>query len=530
MKKIYLLIIALISIQTYSQTPITASIGYQGYEENQAYFGEGEYQIFLDNVDGVLDKPVILIDGFDAGDSRDISALYGLLDFDGGNLADILRDEGFDLVALNAPQYSTDGKDIDGGSDYIQRNTMVLVELIELINSQKVGDEGLVIIGPSMGGLIARYGLTYMEQNGMDHETRLFISFDSPHLGSNVPISLQYLLNYFAYGQNNADAQLLVESLFNSPAAKEMMIDHYSAHLTVGSEFEQDPTILLPIGAIGFRNEFQTELDNLGFPQNVRNVNIVNGSSNGATTGTPGMLVVDSTLDLGNNITVDVIMHFAPAADDINTVTDFTSYLFGNPIDGYSADAQSFSYTDGLDSTPGGMGSFSSGLEGINDPIIIAFLEDLAQEDYSFIPTYSALAIDTENYWYVAPNLNDSPFANTYIPTQNEYHVTLTPQNVAFALSEIIEEPLGISDNNFSTKYTLMKNPIGEQIRLKLNSTHSYNNVQYSVFNTSGQQIISERLQNPSEEISINHNLNTGIYFLNITDSETTYNVKIIVN
>ncbi|MCF6307689.1 MAG: T9SS type A sorting domain-containing protein [Flavobacteriaceae bacterium] len=89
---------------------------------------------------------------------------------------------------------------------------------------------------------------------------------------------------------------------------------------------------------------------------------------------------------------------------------------------------------------------------------------------------------------------------------------------------------LGVSENNFSTKYALMKNPVGEQIRLKLNSAHSYNNVKYSVFNTSGQQIISERLQNLSDEISINHHLNTGIYFLNITDSETTYNVKIIVN
>jgi hypothetical protein len=357
-----------------------------------------------------------------------------------------------------------------------------------------------------------------MEQNSINHDTRLFISFDSPHLGANIPMGLQYLLSYFAYGQDNADAQLAVESLLNSPAAKEMVIDHYSAHLAAGSDYEQDPNLLLPDGAPGFRDAFQTELDNLGFPQNVRNVNMINGSGTGIMTGTPGMLVLDTTLDLGNNITADIVMHFAPPADEVNTVTDFTAYFVGIPIESYSADAESFSYTAGLDSTPGGMSTMGD------------FFDNLAQEDYSFIPTFSALAIDTENDWYAIPDLNDSPFVNTYIPTENEYHVTLTPQNVAFALSEIRQEPLGISENDFSTKYTLVKNPVGEQIRLKLNSAHSYNNVQISIYNTSGQQIISERLQNSSEEISINHQLNTGIYILNIIDSEATYNVKIIVN
>lgn len=517
MKKIYLLFIALISLQAYSQTPITASIEYQGYDESQAYYGEGEYQIFVDNVDGVLDKPVILIDGFDPGDSRDIAALYGLLDFDGGNLADILRDEGFDLVALNAPQYTTDGKDIDGGADYIQRNSMVLVELIDLINNQKVGDEELVIIGPSMGGLIARYGLTYMEQNSMDPETRLYISFDSPHLGANVPMGVQYLLSYLAYGQDNADAQLAVESLLNSPAAKEMIIDHYSAHLAAGSEFEQNPSLLLPDGAPGFRDTFQNELDNLGFPQNVRNVSMINGSGTGIMTGTPGMLILDTTLDLGGGITADLIMRFTPLADEVNTVTDFTAYFIGIPVDSYSADAQSFNYASGLDSTPGGMSSMGE------------FFDDLEQEEYSFIPSFSALAIDTENDWYALPNIANSPFVNIYMPTENENHVTLTQGNVDFALEEIRQEILGISDNDFSTKYTLVQNPVSEQIRLKLNNSHDYNDVKISVYNISGQLVISEKLQNPTNEISINQNLVSGIYILNIIDSETSFNVKIVV-
>ena len=249
---VFFLFCSYLSAQT-----ITATISYQGYDESQAYFGQGEYEIFLDNIDGVLDKPIILVDGFDPGDTRDLSMLYTSLDIGGQNLADILRDEGYDLVALNAPLYTTDGKDIDGGADYIQRNAMVFVELINFINSEKVGSEELVIIGPSMGGLISRYGLAYMEENSIPHETRLYISFDSPHLGANIPIGFQYLINYFAKQLDNDQAQLVVDNVLNSPAAKEMLVDHYTGHLLSGSDFEQDSNLLLPFGAPNFRDAFR---------------------------------------------------------------------------------------------------------------------------------------------------------------------------------------------------------------------------------------------------------------------------------
>ncbi len=527
MKKIFLILIVFISFQINSQT-VTATIGYQGYDESQAYFGEGNYQIFLDNIDGVLDKPIIMIDGFDPGDSRDIAMLYSSLDFGGDNLADILRDEGFDLIALNAPLYNTEGKDIDGGADYIQRNAMVLIELIEFINAEKVGNEELVIIGPSMGGLIARYGLSYMEENGLNHDTRLYISFDSPHLGANIPISFQYLINYFAKALDNEQAQDVVDNVLNSPAAKEMLMDHYLGHLLSGSDFEQDPNLLLPIGAPDFRDAFQTELNNLGFPVNVRNVSIINGSGQGTTIGSPGMEMINTTLDLGATITADITLRFTPQAGGTTTVTDFATFVAGIPVAGYSADAESFAFTDGVDSSPGGKSDIASGLGAISDPIIIAFLEALEQSEYSFIPAISAMAIDSENDWYAIPNINDSPFVNAHIPNTNEYHVQLTEQNAAFALSEIRQEPLGNPEFEI-VNYMLMENPVSEQIRLKLNPQQVYNNVSISVYNTSGQHILLERLQNPSEMITINHQLNPGIYLLNITDNSYNFTTKLVV-
>ncbi|MBL4663915.1 MAG: hypothetical protein JKY22_10290, partial [Flavobacteriaceae bacterium] len=79
MKTLYILLFTFLTTTTFAQStfmkevqprpiqnrsgavlPISATIGYQGYEETQAYFGEGEYEIFLDNVDGILDKPIII--------------------------------------------------------------------------------------------------------------------------------------------------------------------------------------------------------------------------------------------------------------------------------------------------------------------------------------------------------------------------------------------------------------------------------------------------------------------------------------
>ncbi|WP_395044612.1 esterase/lipase family protein, partial [Flavobacterium sp.] len=194
---------------------ISSTIPYQGYSETAAFNGKGEYEVFMDTTTGVLDKPIFLLDGFDPGDTRNTSIIYNLLNYGvGQNLANDLRAQGFDIIILNFPTYTRPNTTtvIDGGVDYIQRNAMILVELINQINALKVGTEKNVVIGPSMGGLISRYALRYMEMNNLSHDTRLYISFDAPHLGANVPIGFQHLFNYMAYGPlGNTAVQPIVD-------------------------------------------------------------------------------------------------------------------------------------------------------------------------------------------------------------------------------------------------------------------------------------------------------------------------------
>ena len=144
MKKNYFFILLFLPVLIFAQTEFTSSItpSLSAYGETTDYPGEGEYQIFL-SADEILDKPIIVVDGFDPGDTRNISDLYSSLDFTGTsgvqNLADLVRAEGFDVVLLNFPTYirAADGSTVDGGADFMERNAMLLVELLDIINTAK---------------------------------------------------------------------------------------------------------------------------------------------------------------------------------------------------------------------------------------------------------------------------------------------------------------------------------------------------------------------------------------------------------
>jgi hypothetical protein len=512
---------------------VNATIPYQGVDETTPLLGSGEYKIYYDNIDGVLDKPIFFIDGFDPNDSRDIPSMYALLDFGNSNenLGDIIRAEGYDLIVLNfEEEYAspTDGTTlIRGGADYIQRNAFTLIELINIINAQKVGSsEQNVVIGPSMGGLISRYALRYMEQNALDHDTRLYISFDSPHLGANVPIGMQYLFNYMLNGDPGiTEVEPLISGLLNSPAAKQMLIDHYLGHVDSGG-VEQASITHTPIGAPNFRDAFQTELNSMGFPQNVRNVAITNGSGSGELTGTPGMELLNHTFDTGpvpfppfGNIDTRAIIsvYFTPLANENITVTDFVGqgFLFGAWIEAFSfnANSESTSASDGLDSAPGGQFDLFAFDDGTN-PLITEFVANLNNQYFNFIPTISGLAIDSELDWYASPNENDSPFVNTYIPNSNEPHVTLTQGNVDFALAEIRGETLSSTNNLISNnEIKLQQNPVQNQITLLSNT--EFHNASVSISDMTGKVVFNQQMS-IENRTTFRVAIASGIYVLNI--------------
>ena len=80
------------------------------------------------------------------------------------------------------------------GTDRVEDDAEALRKALHLIESYR-GPSAypMVVFGHSMGGLLARIALCRMEAAGEAHRVALYVSYDSPHTGVNVPQGMQYL-------------------------------------------------------------------------------------------------------------------------------------------------------------------------------------------------------------------------------------------------------------------------------------------------------------------------------------------------
>ena len=325
---------------------VEARIPFQDYNSTTSLLGQGDVLAVLHHPDSQsqfdalqtnpnnppiqLRRPVIIMDGFDPNDGRPLligdKSFYN--DLENQRILELLNDTHLqrDLIILNfpvgprrTPTGATTPGDIDGGADYVERNAMVLIELINRLKPMLANDPAtslpyqFTIIGPSMGGLISRYALAFMEMqkaanapvpanaaaNYWEHNTATWVSFDAPHQGAVVPMGDQAFLQFFK-GVSEGAAKSLYTNLY-SPAAKQMLVHHI---LSSGNA---------PAGAPGFRDRFMLALrDNgepgsLGYPVHLRRVAIADGRLNGqGDFGTPcgKMFDIDVRFRTGNAILV----------------------------------------------------------------------------------------------------------------------------------------------------------------------------------------------------------------------------------
>ncbi|MBS1988012.1 T9SS type A sorting domain-containing protein [Candidatus Dependentiae bacterium] len=172
-----------------------------------------------------LRKPLIYVEGYDVNGKSGFKFLGNNYGEDlGYNLLNLIRidnlnqtENGEWVKLFNAPiPYNYDFMhDLDDIAGYdlvfvnyntmrsIQDNALMLQRVIEWVNSQKASigsTEKNVVLGVSMGGLVARYCLAQMTRaNFNSTDTKLLITHDSPHQGANVPLGFQYFLYDLAY-------------------------------------------------------------------------------------------------------------------------------------------------------------------------------------------------------------------------------------------------------------------------------------------------------------------------------------------
>lgn len=183
--------------------------------------------------DGVLDRPVIVVEGYDP---------------DNNSFPDLYYYAGFNQLVFNASGYV--GRDVfivnfPKGDDYMDKNASLLQQIIQEINAAKTGNIPTVVIGYSMGGIVARKALHNMEVAGVNHQVSLYVSYDSPHMGANAPMDLQDTvdglvskLDDHTLGITSSELKR-AQNIYNSPAAREMLIAGPSFHKAVGGDFPQ---------------------------------------------------------------------------------------------------------------------------------------------------------------------------------------------------------------------------------------------------------------------------------------------------
>ncbi|WP_144394511.1 esterase/lipase family protein [Pleionea sediminis] len=211
------------------------------------------------NISGALDKPVILVEGFDPMNQTSATELYNQMPY---YLKENLRNSGRDVITVS----------FNDNGDSLRTNANHLKTLINWVNAQKEGNHSNAVFGLSMGGVVSRIALKEMENAGVDHQTGLYISFDSPHRGAYVPSDIKPTLNrmlekiskYVPSSSDKNEAKRMLRNslkLVDSPAAREMLVTS------------------------GYSSPFYAYLDSLGYPNNTVRVAYSMGSESGYDNG-----------------------------------------------------------------------------------------------------------------------------------------------------------------------------------------------------------------------------------------------------
>lgn len=386
--------------------------------------------------DQVFDKPLLIIEGIDLGENRYLDVLEAEYLTVQSSLHAFAA-QGFDIVFV----------DWQNSRDYIQNNAQVLKAVINDVNQSKIGNSPLIVVGESMGGLVGRWALREMENEGVAHQVSHFICYDTPHQGANIPVGLTQI--YWETPLDHFESHLVnflprfvfhyYQSL-NTPAARQLLI-HWGGRTNVGVG-NAHPDYFT------FRSEL-TAKGNLGYPAFCQNVALIEGSITASDRSLFDQFNYGDRILLGwlpgvrRNSHLDVHTN---ALSDNKSVTR----LFINQI---PPKFPTFLFEDIKYDSP-----FNDDfLPGGKSTVSVRMLKFLATKtfDFCFIPTFSAIDYSGSVTTQSARELLDitqilpaqTPFAAIYghADDLNEFHVRprLAPWQ-AMGLAE------GILTNNFA--------------------------------------------------------------------------------
>lgn len=388
-----------------------------------AYYFKGNC---ANRVPNAVYKPIVVLDGFDPNDDRKVGNIYDLFNENPHHLADSLRASGHDIIIMN----------FLNGADFIERNALALIDLITQLNTATT--DKVTIVGPSMGGLIAKYALARLEYMGKPNNVGLYVSFDAPHQGANIPIGDQNFLRFFAEEANSAEAQVGLNKI-KSPAAKQMIMHYYST---------KNEEITPHDFNIKFKKNL--ELNSLGtsYPVHLRKIAISNGNDIATEQNVAGKLFSMVKRATVFNIKVAEAQVYASPRIGRSVVSycmvaSPNRFYLGKEERLY-AKAPKTIYPSSLDNAPGGKFNTQEQIAKPNGVMNSDF--NLYFPHHSFIPSVSALDIQyPDGYLNFRYKIKENkivcngytPFDAYYSAKFNEAHVYISKETADWVEREI---------------------------------------------------------------------------------------------
>jgi hypothetical protein len=426
-----------------------------------------EYGVWYGCESECLRKPFIIVEGYDPENRRNLTEdkslnCSGQGDLNDENLYDVanvdgmlnkLQKSGYDIIILNFA---------DGKQPIQQKAEVVKSLLRELkLKINRCGsNEQFTIMGPSEAGLVVRYALADMEGKGEDHNTKLFISFDAPHQGANMPLSLQHCIKFlfdkvpalWLFNKTNKIMHIL-----NAAPTRQMLAYHYS-----GSAHHEL-----------FMSEMRALNNGYGYPKKCRNVAIADGSGNTLNQGfNPGDKL------FGFNITTILLNLYTDgwALPNLDKGKIFSGIAIKPiPILNLFPFSVRIVKVKGFlpyDNAPGGKTDIVKITRDlVKDGLGFMFKGNCYPSDdncyQNFIPTVSALDLkntndlfynvhaNITNYKHEAFGLSSSitPFDAIYVAGTNEKHVICgtTPSMIDFIKQEIMYDNLFLQNKTITS-------------------------------------------------------------------------------
>ncbi|MBN2728905.1 MAG: T9SS type A sorting domain-containing protein [Bacteroidales bacterium] len=373
-------------------------------KSNPGFSLNGASYAYYEGCDGVLDKPVIICEGFDILGDQTLEYLESKWS---GTITD-LRARGYDIFLVNI---ETPENDMYVSADLIKI-------LIKGINDIKQDYFESIYIGESMGGILGRIALKELENEGYDHKVGLYVSYDSPHKGAFIPEGLQYAIAYASF------VPTVFQSYYFSWLSLILNLDVSIIDL-IGRYASQGASQLMANHILfsAIHPSFQNSLNNLGYPMKSRNVAFSNGSNRAILQ--PDVIPGNEIFSFQINFSVvglETKAWYTEYQPTNQLVFQMTRFYFGVPTTELMSGRVSGSYRP-YTNAPGGY--------------ISNFYEDIHTK-FTFVPTASAIDLDESlwnagNYTFLNENYpnrgkddlidnNLTPFDDIYADADNTYH------------------------------------------------------------------------------------------------------------